>query len=68
MMPVRLPLLERIEPTIGADEEEYRRHFFATDTKQATVSAFMVLVLVAIVLAVNAAAWGTRVWSERQAG
>ncbi len=25
------------------------------------------LVLVAIVLAVNAAAWGTRVWSERQA-
>src|SRR5258706_6561376 len=26
------------------------------------------LVLVAIVLAINAAAWGTRVWSERQAG
>src|ERR1700737_2635474 len=26
------------------------------------------LILVAIVLAVNAAAWGTRVWSERQAG
>ena len=25
------------------------------------------LVLVAIVLAINAAAWGTRVWSERQA-
>src|ERR1700682_1698041 len=26
------------------------------------------IILVAIVLAVNAAAWGTRVWSERQAG
>ncbi len=26
------------------------------------------LVLVAIVLSINAAAWGTRVWSERQAG
>src|SRR5664279_4146867 len=26
------------------------------------------LILVAIVLAINAAAWGTRVWSERQAG
>ena len=26
------------------------------------------LVLVAIVLAINAAAWGTRLWSERQAG
>jgi tungstate transport system permease protein len=26
------------------------------------------LILVAIVLTVNAAAWGTRVWSERQAG
>jgi len=26
------------------------------------------LILVAIVLAVNATAWGTRVWSERQAG
>ena len=26
------------------------------------------LILVAIVLAVNAAAWGTRVWSERRAG
>jgi tungstate transport system permease protein len=26
------------------------------------------LVLLAIVLAINAAAWGTRVWSERQAG
>src|ERR1700676_810385 len=26
------------------------------------------LILVAIVLAVNAAAWGTRAWSERQAG
>src|SRR2546430_8530522 len=26
------------------------------------------LVLVVIVLAINAAAWGTRVWSERQAG
>jgi tungstate transport system permease protein len=25
------------------------------------------LVLVAIVLSINAAAWGTRVWSERQA-
>jgi tungstate transport system permease protein len=26
------------------------------------------MILVAIVLAINAAAWGTRVWSERQAG
>jgi tungstate transport system permease protein len=26
------------------------------------------LILVAIVLAINAAAWGTRAWSERQAG
>jgi tungstate transport system permease protein len=26
------------------------------------------LILVAIVLAINAAAWGTRVWSEWQAG
>ena len=26
------------------------------------------LVLVAIVLAINTAAWGTRLWSERQAG
>jgi len=26
------------------------------------------LILVVIVLAINSAAWGTRVWSERQAG
>jgi tungstate transport system permease protein len=26
------------------------------------------LILVVIVLAINAAAWGTRVWSEQQAG
>ena len=26
------------------------------------------VILLAIVLAINAAAWGTRVWSERQAG
>jgi tungstate transport system permease protein len=26
------------------------------------------LILVAIVLAINAAAWGTRAWSEQQAG
>jgi tungstate transport system permease protein len=26
------------------------------------------LILVAIVLAINAAAWGTRAWSERQVG
>jgi len=26
------------------------------------------LILVTIVIAINAAAWGTRIWSERQAG
>jgi tungstate transport system permease protein len=26
------------------------------------------LILVAIVLAINTAAWGTRIWSERQTG
>jgi tungstate transport system permease protein len=26
------------------------------------------LILVAIVIAINAAVWGTRVWSERQVG
>jgi tungstate transport system permease protein len=26
------------------------------------------LILVAIVIAINAAVWGTRVWSERRAG
>jgi two-component system cell cycle sensor histidine kinase/response regulator CckA len=43
-------LLERIEPTLGADEDNYRRHFLATDTAQAKGSAWLVLGLVAIVL------------------
>lgn len=52
-MSARLPLLERIEPTLGADEESYRRHFLVTDKTQAKSSAILVLVLVAIVLALE---------------
>lgn len=44
-----MSLFERAEPTLGADEEAYRLHFFATDKAQARVSALVCLAIVLVV-------------------
>ncbi len=46
-------LLDRIEPTLGADEEAYRRHFFAADRAQAAGSFVLALILIAGVFALE---------------
>ncbi len=38
-------LIERIEPTLGGDEDAYRRHFLAVDRGRALASVTLVLVL-----------------------
>ncbi len=44
-----MTLLERVEPTLGAEEPAYRRHFFTTDKVQAKASALLCLALILIV-------------------
>ena len=46
-------LLERIEPTLGPDEESYRRHFLRSDRAQATGSGLITLALVCLVFALE---------------
>jgi hypothetical protein len=45
--------LERIEPTLGPEEESYRRHFLRTDRAQATGSVLITLALVVLVFALE---------------
>jgi signal transduction histidine kinase/ActR/RegA family two-component response regulator len=44
-------LLERIEPTLGPEEERYRLHFFRTDKAQAAGSVALCLALMGVVFA-----------------
>jgi signal transduction histidine kinase len=48
-------LLERIEPTLGAEEAAYRQHFLAVDRARAVGSFTLVLVLTAVVFALEMA-------------
>lgn len=49
-------MFSQIEPTLGAGEDDYRRHFFHTDKTHAKVSANIVLILAAAVTAVELSA------------
>src|ERR1700722_6337433 len=42
-------LLEQLEPTLGAQEEGYRLHFFRTDKSQATGSVLIALAFFVVV-------------------
>jgi signal transduction histidine kinase/CheY-like chemotaxis protein len=44
-------LVDRIEPTLGPEEERYRLHFLRTDRAQAAVGGLMTLALMALVFA-----------------
>lgn len=44
-------LLDRIEPTLGPEEERYRLHFLSADRMQAMIGAVMTLVIMALVFA-----------------
>lgn len=69
MTPTRSPLLERVEPTLGAEEAAYRRHFLATDTTYATVAAWIILIMSGGVIAFEITAFSadliTRVLAVR---
>ena len=45
--------LEKLEPTLGAEEERYRLHFLSADRAQATASVFITLALVVSVFALE---------------
>ena len=44
-------LLDRIEPTLGPEEERYRLHFLGADRVQSMIGALMTLALMALVFA-----------------
>jgi two-component system cell cycle sensor histidine kinase/response regulator CckA len=46
-------LLDKIEPTLGPDEESYRLHFFRTDRAQTAGSMLITLALVLLVFALE---------------
>ena len=47
--PVLRAFIERLEPTLGADEAAYRRHFLAVDRARAVVSFSLVMALMVAV-------------------
>lgn len=52
-MHVMRALLDKVEPTLGAEEEPYRLHFFPADKTQAASSALIALALFVLVFALE---------------